>query len=87
MENWKKVILHKDDMPVRVYVNADDTRAIVFPLFGRYFVVNSDKSALDLFVEILFHIPSDDAIPSGIRNYSQYVNSQEDTQVIFQEAA
>lgn len=87
MEKWKKVILYKNEMPVKVYVNEDDTRAIVFPLFGRYHGVNSDKSALDLCIEIMFWIPTDHGQPGGVQNYSQYLNCQEDTLVIYREAA
>lgn len=87
MENWKKVIIEKDGCPVKVYVNETDTRCVVFPLFGRYHSVSSDKSALDLFIEVLFHKFSDFDVPAGVVTYTSYVSSQEDTAIILQEAA
>lgn len=79
---WNKVILHKDGCPIKVYVTEDGHRAIVFPLFGRYFGVLSDKSALDLTIQVIFHVCSDIPIPAGVHTYQQYVDSQEDTAVI-----
>lgn len=58
--------------PVKVYVNSSNTMAIIFPLFGRYFRVNSDVNALDLATSLLFHT-------SNNVTYSAYTNSLEDT--------
>lgn len=85
MEKWKKVILYKDDMPVKVYVNREDTRCFVFPLFGKYHGVHSDKSALDLCTQIMFHVSMGDL--SVVFDFAQYVRSQEDTAVIYREVA
>lgn len=85
--NWKKVILEKDGFPVKVYVNEKDSRAIMFPLFGKYFSFNSDVSALDLAVQIIFHVQREDGNPQNIFSFSSYENSKEDTLVIYQEAA
>lgn len=87
MEKWKKAIIEKDGFPVKAYVSKNDTRCVVFPLFGRYHTISSDKSALDLFVEVLFRKFSDFDMPAGISSYDSYVNSQEDTAIILQEAA
>lgn len=82
MNKWKKTILHKEEIPVRVYVNENDTSAVVFPLFGRYYRVSSDESALDLVLSCVYELKAVNTI-----SYLQYTNSQEDTQVIFEEAA
>lgn len=58
--------------PVKVYVNSSNTMAIIFPLFGRYFRVNSDVNALDLATSLLFHT-------SNELTYNAYLNSLEDT--------
>jgi hypothetical protein len=84
---WKKVTLEKDGFPVKVYVNEDDTHCVVFPLFGRYHGVRSDKSALDFFIQILFHVSREYDHPGGIATYAQYESSQEDTAVIFKDVA
>jgi hypothetical protein len=87
MEKWKLVMLEKDGFPVKVYVNHDDSRCIVFPLFGRYHGVNSDKSALDLCIQIMFHVCHEYEHPGGVTTFAQYESCKEDTQIIFQEAA
>lgn len=79
MKNWNKIILHKQGMPIKVYINQDQSCAVVFCLFGKYSTFRSDKSALDLAVEIIFHVISDDSIPQMMYSYSQYLNCQEDT--------
>lgn len=80
---WKKVVLFKDKVPIKVYVNHFDTKAIIFPLFGKYFSISSDMSALDLTVQIIFHKFED----STIAQYGQYIRSTEDTALIFKEVA
>lgn len=87
MSNWKKVILEKDGCQIKIYVNESDSRAVMFPLFGRYFTFSSDKSALDLATSIIFHIGSDEPVHQNVISYQSYLNSQEDTQIIYQEAA
>jgi UDP-galactopyranose mutase len=42
-----KHVITIQDMPVKVYVNADDTRAILFPLFGRYIMITAESNVLD----------------------------------------
>ena len=85
--NWTKVVLQKGDVPVKVYVNREDTRCFVFPLFGKYYGVHSDKSAIDLCIQIMFHIATEYPNPGGIRTLDQYISSQEDTAITYQEAA
>lgn len=87
MEKWKKVILHKDEVPVKVYVNEDDSYCVVFPLFGRYHGIRSDKSALDLCIQIMFHVYRESEHPGGLSTYAQYESSKEDTAIIFKDAA
>lgn len=58
--------------PIKVYVNKSNTLAVIFPLFGRYFRVNSDVNALDLATSLLFHT-------SNNVTYTSYINSLEDT--------
>lgn len=80
---WELLTVLKDDMPIKVYVNKNDTKAVIFPLFGKYFTVNSDRSAKDLMVEFIFNASND----FGIKTYLQYEVSQEDTAIINQKAA
>ena len=84
---WTKVMLEKDGFPVKVYVNEDDSSCYVFPLFGRYHGVHSDKSALDLCIQIMFHVAHEYEHPGGICTYAQYESSKEDTAIIYPEAA
>ena len=35
-----KQVIMVDGFPVKVYVNADNTHAVVFPLFGRFGLCN-----------------------------------------------
>lgn len=79
---WSKVVLHKEGFPITVYVNADDTRCVTFPLFGKYFQFSSDTSALDLCVQVTFHVSSDWNPVPRISTYAQYENSQEDTAIL-----
>lgn len=79
--NWTLTEVEFSGNKVKVYVNGDDSRAIVFPPFGKYFSLLSDNSALDFAVSFIFFSSSRDI------NYTQYLSSQEDTSVIFQEAA
>jgi len=84
---WTKVMLEKDGFPVKVYVNPDDSRCAVFPLFGKYHTVSSDKSALDLCIQLMFHKSSEYGSSTGIETFGQYCRSSEDTAIIYQEAA
>jgi hypothetical protein len=84
---WKKVILEKDGFPIKVYVNCDDSRCAIFPLFGKYHTVTSDKSALDLCIHLIFHVYKETSPVAGMTTYAQYISSKEDTAFILQEAA
>lgn len=84
---WNKMVLHKDEMPVKVYVNQDDSYCVVFPLFGKYYGVHSDASALDLCIQIMFHVSSDFSSSTNVLTFGQYLSSQEDTAIIYQQAA
>lgn len=87
MEKWTKIILEKQGWPVKVYVNHDDSRCVIFPLFGRYSVCSSDKSALDLWIMLMFHVSSETGETYGVKNFGEYCRSSEDTAIIYQEAA
>lgn len=80
--NWKKVVVHVDEYPVTIYVNSKDTRAVVFPIFGRFYGLWSDESALTFAVSFVINPPSKE-----VMTHAKYLSCQEDTAVIFQEAA
>lgn len=80
--NWKKVVVHVSEYPVTIYVNSQDTRAIVFPAFGRFYGLWSDDSALTMAVSFVINPPSKEIV-----THASYLSSQEDTAIIFQEAA
>lgn len=73
MEYWTLNKINIDGYTVKVYVNKHNTLAVIFPLFGRYFRINSDSNnALDLAVGILFHTANN-------ITYTGYLNSLDDT--------
>jgi len=79
---WTRITIDSEGHPVTVYINGDDTRAIGFPMFGKYFSLSSDKSALDMATSFIFnHSPNKEL------SFTQYINSQEDTGIIYQEVA
>ena len=81
---WTKVFLHKDGFPIKAYVNKDNTKAYVFPLFGRYYGIDSDKSAIGLCFTAIFHVSSQNNLNSTreMLTFDQYLSSQENTAVI-----
>lgn len=83
MCRWKKISVMKEMMEVKIYVNENDSRAVIFPLFGKYFCFSSDESALDLAVSMIHYKSSSDFNFT----YGNYLNSQEDTAIIELEAA
>ncbi len=78
---WEKVVIDFEGYPQKIYVSQDKSQAIVFPAFGRYYTIWSDKSALDLAITIIFHSTNKEI------SYTQYLSAQEDTSAIFLEAA
>lgn len=78
---WTLTVVDFETYRVKVYVNDANSHAVIFPPFGRYFGIRSDKSALDMAVSFIFFTSSKDI------TYSQYLSSQEDTSVIYQNAA
>ena len=72
MKHWTLNIILVETYPVKVYVNPTNTAAVIFPLFGRYFRVNSDVNALDLATSMLFHT-------SNEVTHKAYLTSLEDT--------
>lgn len=72
MKHWTLHVILVETYPVKVYVNKTNTLAVVMPLFGRYYRVNSDINALDLATSLLFHT-------SNELTYNAYLNSLEDT--------
>ena len=79
--NWIKTMVEFEGHQIKVYVSSDNSRAVIFPPFGRYFGIISDKSALDMAVAFIFFTSNKEI------SYVQYLSSQEDTSIIFQEAA
>lgn len=72
MKHYTLTIIEVQGYKVKVYINSSNTLAVIFPLFGRYFRVNSDVNALDLATSLLFHT-------SNNVTYTSYINSLEDT--------
>lgn len=72
MKHWTLNIILVETYPVKVYVNPTNSMAVIFPLFGRYFKVNSDVNALDLATSMLFHT-------SNEVTHTAYLSSLEDT--------
>jgi hypothetical protein len=75
MKRWTLYTIIVESYPVKVYVNKTNTLAVVMPLFGRYYRVNSDVNALDLATSLLFHT-------SNAVTYTAYISSLEDTAII-----
>jgi hypothetical protein len=78
MKHWTLHTILVETYPVKVYVNHNNTIAVVFPLYGRYYRLRSDVNALDLTCSMLFHKTVDDISYNTI-SYSSYLNSLEDT--------
>jgi hypothetical protein len=78
---WNKVVVHVDNFPVSIYINEDSSRAVIFPLFGKYYGLSSDQCALTLAISFMFQRLRQDM------TYTQYLTSQEDTNPLYQEAS
>ncbi len=78
MKHWTLYTIYVENNPVKVYVNYNNTLAVVFPPYGRYYRLRSDVNALDLTCIMLFHKTSNDICYNTV-NYNSYVNSLEDT--------
>ena len=72
MTQWTLYTIEYRTYPVKVYVNKSNTTAIVFPLFGRYFRINSDVNVLDLATDFILKTPNS-------ISYESYLISLEDT--------
>lgn len=81
MINFSCKIIDVSGYSVKVYVNRSNDTAVVFPLFGRYYIIRSDVNALDLAVNMLFHETVNDICYKQL-TYSSYLSSQEDTVAI-----
>lgn len=77
---WLPFIIMVQDFPVKVYVDLYNERAIIFPLFGKYFSVRSDVNALDFATSLLLHKLG--AQHNCDIKYDSYLGMTEDTQVI-----
>ena len=71
-----KQVIMVDGFPVKVYVNADNTHAVVFPLFGRYFQLRSDINVLDFATTFLI------AKNNNVISFASYQSQDEDTAII-----
>lgn len=80
--NWTKVVIHVHEYPVTIYVNSKDTRAVIFPAFGRFYVLWSDSSVTTMAVSFVINPPSKE-----VMTHERYLSSQEDTAIIYPEAA
>ncbi len=76
MKNWTLITLMTDGMPVKVYINKTDDHAVIFPLFGKYFQLRSDKSVLDFATEFVV------SKHGNVVTFESYLSSGEDTAVI-----
>lgn len=74
---WTKHVIYKQGFPIKVYVNEDNTRAVMFFCFGRYSTLRSDVSALDFAISIIFHKGN-----NGVLTFEAYNISMEDTAII-----
>lgn len=70
----KKVIIMVDGYPVKVYTNASNTVAYVFPGFGRCYTLSSDQGVLDFATDFLLSKHK-----TNIVSFQGYLNSLEDT--------
>jgi hypothetical protein len=77
MNSWTLNVIMTKGFPVKVYVNAANTQAYIFPLFGRYFGLSSDSNVIDFATDFLIG----NCNPVVI-THANYVNSLEDTAVI-----
>lgn len=78
---WEKTAVEFRENITKVYTNKNNTQAVVFPPFGKYFSVRSDRSAFDLALSFIFLVPNREV------SYSQYLSSQEETAIIHQDVA
>ena len=75
---FTKHVIQKDGFPIKIYVNADNSQAYVFPAFGRYFGLHSDTGVLDFALTFLLAKNS----TNNVISMASYVSSQEETALI-----
>ena len=75
---YTKHVIHKDGIPIKIYVNADDSQAYIFPAFGRLFSVQSDEGALNF--ALTFMLAKNNV--NNVISMASYQSSQEDTAII-----
>lgn len=78
MSKWTKNVIEIKGFPVKIYTNADQTRAVVFFLFGRYMCLSYDGvgNVLDFAVDLLV------GNVGNTISFNNYLHSTEDTALI-----
>jgi hypothetical protein len=77
MKNYTLHVLMVDGFPVKVYAHKNNQQAYIFPLFGRYHSMSSDKNVMDFVTDFLIS-----KHPSNVITFQSYLNGNEDTAVI-----
>lgn len=72
-----KHIIMVEGFPVKVYVNAANTQAYVFPLFGKYYGLASDINVMDFVTTFLLAKNVNNVI-----SFQSYLTQGEDTAII-----
>ena len=64
-------------MSAKVYVNASNNHAVVFPLFGKYFQLHSNTNVLDFATDFIVN-----KNPLNVISFAAYKSQDEDTAII-----
>lgn len=73
---FTKHVVKKDGVQIKIYVNADNSQAVIFTAFGRYFKLSSDVNVLDFATTFLL------AKPNNVVSFESYQSSLEGTALI-----
>ena len=77
MGKWTMYPIMTGGFPVKVYINEANDTAVVFPLFGRYFQLRSDKSVLDFATNFIVNNNH-----ANVISFESYRTQDEDTAII-----
>jgi hypothetical protein len=75
--NMTKHIIDVHGMPVKLYVNADNSHAVVFPPFGRYYQLSSDTDVMTFALTFLIAKNHNNVV-----TLASYMSRNEDTAII-----
>lgn len=78
MGKWTMYPILNRGFQVKVYVNEANDTAVVFPLFGKYYVLRSDVSALDFATDFIIDKPHNNVV-----SFESYLSQFEDTAIIY----